>query len=195
MLAVLCGGGAGVGGYTFNYAEGVSYLSRDPAACANCHIMQPQYDSWQKASHHTVATCVDCHLPPHGIEKWIAKADNGYRHSKAFTLQDFHEPILITPRNAEILQENCLRCHEGLVHDQLAGATSAKDAIHCVHCHDSVGHGPRTGLGPADRGVEAENARAERDAGGGRAHVEPAARAADASAPRKNTDTHTEQKR
>lgn len=161
VLAVLCGGGLGVGGFTFDYAEGISYLSRDPAACANCHIMQPQYDSWQKASHHTVAGCIDCHLPAHGIEKWIAKADNGYRHSKAFTLQDFHEPILITERNAEILQENCLRCHAGLVHDQLAGATSAKDAIRCVHCHADVGHGPRTGLGRADRGLSNEPTRAD----------------------------------
>jgi len=35
----------GIGGTTFNYAEGLSYLSTDPAACANCHIMQPQYDA------------------------------------------------------------------------------------------------------------------------------------------------------
>jgi len=39
----------GLGGTTFDYAEGLSYLSTDPAACANCHIMQPQYDAWHKA--------------------------------------------------------------------------------------------------------------------------------------------------
>jgi cytochrome c nitrite reductase small subunit len=81
----------GIGGTTFNYAEGLSYLSTDPAACANCHIMQPQYDAWQKASHHTAATCADCHLPPGFPEKYVAKAENGWNHSKAFTLQDFPE--------------------------------------------------------------------------------------------------------
>jgi cytochrome c nitrite reductase small subunit len=147
LLAVLCGAGLGVGAYTFDYAEGTSYLSTDPRACVNCHIMQSQYDGWQKASHHTVAACVDCHLPPGGIGKWIAKADNGYRHSKAFTFQDFAEPIRMVPRNQRILQENCLRCHADFVHDQIAGATTDKDAIRCVHCHSRVGHGPRAALG------------------------------------------------
>jgi cytochrome c nitrite reductase small subunit len=77
---------------------------------------------------------------------------NGYHHSKGFTFQDFHEPILITPYNAAILQENCLRCHADLVHDQLAGATTDRDAILCVHCHRDVGHGEAAGLGGADRG-------------------------------------------
>ena len=36
----------GLGGFTFHYGEGLSYLSTDPAACVNCHIMQPQYESW-----------------------------------------------------------------------------------------------------------------------------------------------------
>ena len=73
------------------------------AACINCHIMQPQFDSWQKASHHTFATCVDCHLPHDFVGKYIAKAENGYLHSRAFTLQDFAEPIRITAKNSRIL--------------------------------------------------------------------------------------------
>ena len=146
---------AGLGAYTFDYAEGASYLSSDPSACVNCHIMQPQYDSWERASHRAVAGCVDCHLPAEGLGKWIAKASNGYHHSKAFTLQDFAEPIRITRRNAEILQDNCLRCHGPLLHDQVAGVTTADDALSCVHCHATVGHGPRAALGGTDRGVQA----------------------------------------
>jgi cytochrome c nitrite reductase small subunit len=149
VLAVLCGLGLGIGTTTFSYAEGFSYLSPNPTACVNCHIMRSQYESWQKASHHTVAVCVDCHLPASGIGKWIAKADHGYRHSKAFTFQDFHEPIRITPEDAQLVQENCLRCHSDLVHDQLAGATTAHNAIQCVHCHRDVGHGATAGLGGA----------------------------------------------
>lgn len=156
LFGLLLGTAAGVGAYTFVYAEGASYLSTDPRACVNCHVMQPQYDAWQKASHHTVAGCVDCHLPAEGLAKYVAKAKNGWNHSKAFTLQDFPEPIQITPGNAEILQENCLRCHGDLVHDLVAGATTDARAIQCVHCHRTVGHGPRAGLGGADRGLAAE---------------------------------------
>lgn len=147
VLAVLSGAGLGVGAFTVDYAGATSYLSRDPAACANCHIMESQYDGWQKASHHTVAACVDCHLPPHGLEKWLAKSDNGWRHSKAFTLQDFVEPIRMTPGNAAILQANCVRCHGDFVHDQIVGQEDPRREITCVHCHRDVGHGPRASLG------------------------------------------------
>jgi len=163
ILAIALGILLGTGVFTFRYAEGLSYFSTDPAACVNCHIMQPQYDSWQKASHHGVARCVDCHLPHGFVEKYVAKASNGYYHSKGFTFQDFPEPIRIKGANREILQENCLHCHEDLVHELVAGATTADDAVACVHCHRSVGHGENVGLGGRDRGVEAELARAEAD--------------------------------
>ncbi|MFM7281961.1 MAG: cytochrome c nitrite reductase small subunit [Planctomycetia bacterium] len=151
-LAIVGGLALGIGAYTFEYAEGLSYLSTDPRACVNCHIMQPQFDSWQKASHHTVAGCVDCHLPAEGIEKWIAKASNGWHHSKGFTFQDFEEPIRIKGDNARILQNNCLRCHTELVHDLIA----SDGGMSCVHCHRGVGHGETLGLGGADRGFEQE---------------------------------------
>jgi len=147
VAVVALGGVVGLGGFTFRYAEGLSYFSSDPKACANCHIMRRQYDGWQKASHHGAATCVDCHLPRALIPKLMAKASNGWHHSKGFTLQDFEEPIRIKPANAAILQENCLRCHEPMVHELVAGARTDRDAVECVHCHASVGHGERAGLG------------------------------------------------
>lgn len=97
IMAAAIGIVFGLGAYTFDYAEGTSYFSTDPKACANCHIMQEQYDSWSKSSHHATAGCVDCHLPTTFVAKYIAKAENGYWHSKGFTFQDFHEPIMIKP--------------------------------------------------------------------------------------------------
>ena len=147
VLAVSVGIFLGIGAYTFLYAEGLSYLSDDPEVCINCHIMQPQYDSWQKSSHHAVAVCVDCHLPHNFVGKYIAKADNGWHHSKGFTLQNFHEPIMIKEPNARILQENCLACNEDLAHDLVVGVNGPADEVRCVHCHVTVGHGETTGLG------------------------------------------------
>ena len=145
VLSVLIGALIGIGSSTFHYAEGLSYMSTNPAACANCHIMQPQYDSWQKGSHHTAATCADCHLPHSFPANYLAKAENGWNHSKAFTLQNHREPIVINDKNAAILHANCLRCHDDLVHD--AAVASTAGAPRCVHCHASVGHGEQTGLG------------------------------------------------
>lgn len=143
IIAALMGVCLGMGLFTFGYGKGISYFSRDPAACANCHIMQDQYSSWQKGPHHASAACIDCHLPHDFLPKMIAKTDNGWRHSKAFTLQNFHEPIQITPRNAAILQENCLRCHGEFLHAIVTGSTTDANAISCVHCHQGVGHGAR----------------------------------------------------
>ena len=132
----------GLAGYTFQYAEGTAYLSNDPKACANCHIMREQYDGWQKGSHHAVATCNDCHTPHALIPKYLSKMQNVFWHSKGFTLQDFHEPIQIKPRNAAILQENCLGCHAALVSALTAHSDDGQQAIDCVKCHADVGHGP-----------------------------------------------------
>jgi len=100
--------------------------------------MNPQYDAWLKSGHRHAATCVECHLPHEGLAKWVAKAEHGFRHSAAFTLQNFKEPIEITPRDRDLVRANCQRCHEGLVH---AIAVSANGELDCLHCHASAGHG------------------------------------------------------
>jgi cytochrome c nitrite reductase small subunit len=143
IAALALGLVAGLGAFTFRYAEGLSYFSADPRACVNCHIMRDQYASWQHSPHHAVATCVQCHLPHGFVSKWWAKAVNGWNHSKAFTLQDFPEPIRIGPRNAAILQENCLACHAEMVSELTHGSTTDEDAVLCVHCHRGVGHAAR----------------------------------------------------
>ena len=131
----------GLGGYTFWYAEGASYFSSDPRSCMNCHIMRESFDTWQKASHHAVATCNDCHLPHDFVGKYLAKAENGFFHSKGFTLQDFPEPIRIKPRNARILTLACIRCHSDLVDHLRQHGEFADETDSCVRCHISVGHG------------------------------------------------------
>lgn len=142
FLSAALGTVLGLGTYTFWYAQGVSYFSSDPRACANCHIMRDPFDSWQKASHHAHAKCVDCHLPHDFVGKYIAKAENGFWHSKGFTLQDFPEPIRIKPKNASILQFNCIECHQALVSDLVDCGAFRDGSNSCVRCHIAVGHGP-----------------------------------------------------
>ena len=150
MASGVVGAFTGLGGYTFAYGEGASYFSTDPAACANCHIMEDQYDSWTASSHRPVAGCIDCHLPHTTVGKYIAKADNGLFHSWAFTFQNFPEPIRIKPRNLRILHHNCVECHEDTVHSLLTGEDAAGGPAACVRCHGDVGHaGARTNPGIA----------------------------------------------
>lgn len=157
-VAAIVGVSAGICLYTFNYAEGLSYLSEDPNACINCHVMQEQFDGWQHASHHRNATCNDCHVPHDSLaHKYYVKAEHGYRHSKGFTFNDFHEPIQITPGSRQVVVDNCIRCHAQIAADTtvLTGGTAGGAApgipsLHsltaqsadCLHCHTRVGHGP-----------------------------------------------------
>lgn len=129
----------GLGVFTLGYGDGLAYLTEDPTACANCHIMQDHFDSWVKSSHRDVAACNDCHLPHNFVGKWITKADNGFFHALAFTTGNFHEPIQIKARNRRVTQGACLYCHSELVHWMLP-AERGGEMQSCVHCHSDVGH-------------------------------------------------------
>jgi len=141
-LSLLLGVLLGAGATTLYTSEALSYLSDDPAACAHCHVMRDPYDSWQKAGHHAHATCNGCHLPASFIPKYFSKAENGYWHSKGFTLQDFHEPIRIRPKNRAILNDNCKRCHRQFVREITPHAGGGENRLDCVRCHQGAGHGP-----------------------------------------------------
>ena len=138
VLAVLIGLAAGVGGFTFVYARGYSYLTNDPAACANCHVMEVYYSGWLASSHRSVATCNDCHTPHNLVPKYATKAWNGFWHSFAFTTGRFPDPIQITPRNRRIAQASCHQCHSQIV-DAMTGP-HADGGPSCVRCHGTVGH-------------------------------------------------------
>jgi cytochrome c nitrite reductase small subunit len=142
VLAVTIGAVIGLGSFTFGYGKGWSYLSNDPTACANCHAMQSSLDSWEKSSHHHVAVCNDCHLPHDPIGKWVVKADNGFFHSLAFTLDDYPDAIRIKPRNHRVANHACRHCHADFLHEQLV-IDDVGDELNCIRCHQSVGHALR----------------------------------------------------
>jgi cytochrome c nitrite reductase small subunit len=134
-LAATVGLAGGVGGYAFLYAKGSSYLGNDPATCANCHVMQGHLDGWQKASHHGVATCNDCHTPSNPLMKYVVKAENGYHHSTAFTSGHFPDVIRARTESREVIEGQCRHCHEDLVAYMGTGPGDS-----CLRCHDQVGH-------------------------------------------------------
>lgn len=144
VLCALIGAFIGVCAFTFHTARGASYLSNDPAACLNCHIMREQHDSWQKSSHHAVATCNDCHVPHDFLGKYWTKAEHGARHSWGFTFQNFHEPIQIKTSSLAAVQGNCMRCHTELTREIAYGsAIHSSETTDCVRCHQAVGHGAK----------------------------------------------------
>jgi cytochrome c nitrite reductase small subunit len=138
-VSIAIGLAAGIGSYTFIYARGYSYMTNDPDACANCHIMREYYDGWLKSSHRSVAVCNDCHTPPGFISKYLTKVSNGFWHSVAFTSGRYHEPIQIKPRNLGVVELNCRNCHGDIV-EAIEGPHGEVAKLTCTKCHDSVGH-------------------------------------------------------
>jgi cytochrome c nitrite reductase small subunit len=138
-MALFVGLAIGIGGFTFVYAKGSAYLTDNPEACANCHVMQEQYSGWIRSSHRSAAVCNDCHTPKGFIAKYLNKSANGVRHSWAFTTGWFHEPIGIKPNNRAITESRCRDCHQDVT-DSIDAKHSNGKAMECIRCHGAVGH-------------------------------------------------------
>ncbi len=128
----------------------LSYLSHDAEACITCHPMNTLYATWQHSSHRSRAVCIDCHLPHDNVvDKLIAKARDGMRHSWAFTFKTYEYNLRVTDNAAARIQENCIRCHGELVSQMLENSakyTKLEDSTvrmgrRCWECHRTVPHG------------------------------------------------------
>lgn len=137
----------GLGIHILFISNAVSYLSDDPEACINCHVMNPEYATWQKSSHGRVTVCNDCHVPHDNVfSKYFFKASDGLRHSTMFTFRLEPQVIQIKEAGMRAVQNNCIRCHNKLV-DQLQ-ITEDRE-IFCYDCHREVPHGRVRGLASA----------------------------------------------
>ncbi len=145
---ILAGILVGIVAYLSYVSRMHSYLSDDPSACVNCHIMAPYYQSWQKSSHSMWTNCNDCHVPHHNVlAKYAFKAKDGLFHASVFTVR--MEPQVIRPREESygVIMQNCVRCHESLnkefVNTGMAKYADVKsgDAKACWDCHREVPHG------------------------------------------------------
>jgi cytochrome c nitrite reductase small subunit len=139
LLAVLVGLFVGIGLFTFGYAKGASYMFDDPEACANCHVMNEQFDSWMKGSHRRAAVCNDCHTPAGFIPKYGTKALNGFFHSWAFTTGRFPDRIRITQRNYDVANAACMKCHAEIT-SGMRSARGHDGTVSCIQCHQQAGH-------------------------------------------------------
>jgi cytochrome c nitrite reductase small subunit len=129
-------------------ANATSYLSDNPRACINCHVMTTEYASWQKSSHARVATCNDCHVPQDNFFRTYAfKASDGLRHATMFTFRLEPQVIRIKEAGINVVQENCLRCHQQLIQrSSLTNEVTLDSRTHgegkfCWDCHREVPHG------------------------------------------------------
>lgn len=137
----LMGACAGGGVYLASVSNALSYLSDDPKACINCHVMGPEYASWQHSSHARVASCNDCHVPHDStLKKYWFKANDGLRHSYLYTTRQERQVIQPIEESRRVIQQNCLRCHGELLRQASAPLGHPIDRS-CTDCHREVPHG------------------------------------------------------
>ncbi|MBI3110002.1 MAG: cytochrome c nitrite reductase small subunit [Ignavibacteriales bacterium] len=143
VVGVLCG----LGLVILHTSNAASYLSDEPAACMNCHVMAPQYATWQRGSHGRFTVCNDCHVPQNNvIRKFAFKANDGLRHSFMFTFRLEPQVIHVKEAGITVLQENCIRCHANLVNQGSLVEVTGENAGHgagklCWECHRETPHG------------------------------------------------------
>jgi cytochrome c nitrite reductase small subunit len=128
----------GVGMWATNFTV---YLGDDPTTCNNCHVMDAVYEGWFHAGHQQWATCNDCHTPHAFIPKYFVKARSGMNHVSMFTLGHYPEPLRAKKSTSDIIQANCVRCHETAV-SMIADGQANSDR-YCFVCHRDVAHGQR----------------------------------------------------
>ncbi|MGK9476935.1 cytochrome c nitrite reductase small subunit [Melioribacter sp. OK-6-Me] len=137
----------GLGFHILYVSNAISYLSDDPKVCVNCHVMNPEYATWQRGSHARVATCNDCHVPQENIfEKLWFKANDGLRHATIFTLRMEPQVIQIKEAGKNAVQENCIRCHTNQIHPIALRAINNRSVAdqterYCWECHRETPHG------------------------------------------------------
>ena len=138
---VALGGMAGVGLMVGHTSRVTSYLSDASETCMNCHVMGPQYATWQRGSHANVATCNDCHVPHDSfVSRYGFKARDGLWHATVFTMRWEPQVIRLSEKAIPVVEQNCRRCHDRVVEDVCLREHAPGD-LRCWDCHREVPHG------------------------------------------------------
>jgi cytochrome c nitrate reductase, small subunit len=154
IIAIVLLGVIGGNGMLFLYVlRAHTYLSDDPAACVNCHIMAPYYATWFHSSHSRDATCNDCHVPhENAVKKWVFKGMDGMRHVAVYLAKGESQVLQAIPESSKVIMNNCIRCHTQLNTEFVKTGridymlTQVGEGKACWDCHRDVPHGGKNSL-------------------------------------------------
>lgn len=123
-------------------AFGVLKLTMAPSFCARCHVMAPEYVTWQASSHVQIA-CTSCHIKP-GLGNLIAHKLGASKELLLYFTNTYNRPIKMADMLPDMV---CTQCHSAyrsftpsgdliIPHDK-----HADKKVLCVECHKGVAHG------------------------------------------------------
>ena len=129
-------------GFFVYVTDAPAYAGNAPETCSNCHVMDAQYENWAHGPHENWAKCTDCHLPhDNPVIYYMEKGRQGMKDTYAFTTGNIPVAMRASKETKEIVQKNCINCHEAAVEDIMMGSQSFDR--YCWECHRSVAHGSR----------------------------------------------------
>ena len=121
--------------FMFFGPPGLYSKSAQPDFCNSCHVMNSQHEAWYLTGLHRNIKCVDCHLPNTGTLRHLFwKGVTGGKDLVMFHSGLYSDRIGISSHGKKVVQENCERCHEGMV------SVMKTDGRNCWSCHRQVNH-------------------------------------------------------
>ena len=122
---------------------GITWGTSLPKFCATCHIMNPEFATWQASSHSQV-DCTTCHVDP-GLASALKHKVVATKELYKYVTKTYELPIQPT----ELIPDSrCLQCHSL---DRKISSTYPDlniphqrhntKGISCVKCHQGVAHG------------------------------------------------------
>lgn len=136
---------------------GLDYTSEN-RFCDSCHVHPQATISWKQGLHFdnesgVVVGCVQCHLPPGGIEYVAAKISTGSRDIFGMLVKDVEKIDWEEKSQREyafqhVYESSCKNCHQNLFPRGLNEKgekahlhyTQNVEELRCINCHLTVGH-------------------------------------------------------
>lgn len=121
---------------------GMTYATSVPKFCALCHIMKPEYATWQASSHSQVS-CTACHVDP-GLKSALEHKVVATKELYLYVTKKYELPIQMTE---DLPDSRCLKCHS--LKRKVSSSTDLNiphkrhydNKVPCIKCHQGVAHG------------------------------------------------------
>ena len=150
-LACLAGGFA-VGVAAVAFGSVFNSVSGSPAFCGNCHSMEFEAATFAESTHRNLE-CTECHLPHENLAVYFAeKGRTGLVDMYHETLRDYPAHIKLSSDARQMVNKNCLRCHESTMGEVRLTAEDKDTGGDCLKCHSRIAHGANH----LERGIKVE---------------------------------------
>lgn len=121
-------------------------LTMYPEFCQTCHIMKPEYRTWQATSHSNIR-CTECHIEP-GVFNLIKHKIGAMKELYLYATNTYPTPIKMSHKIENFV---CEKCHSITTRKFTVSGDikiphtrhieSKITEVYCVDCHAGVAHG------------------------------------------------------